>query len=180
MRASRTPRRPPGRACFCDNLYMYGPGASPMTEATPQRATDRKGAQRIRLAADLLARHKRGELEVVIGRSSDYFGPWGEHRGGGAGLRGDPGRERPRRERAPSDQSHSLSYLPDLAMAMVVLGDRDEAAGRAWHLPVTDPMTVRAFIERACTVAGVTPKARVDGPLAMKGRRACSCPWSAR
>ncbi|MGZ4587846.1 MAG: hypothetical protein ACXVX9_08595, partial [Mycobacteriaceae bacterium] len=29
-----------------------------------------------------------------------------------------------------------------------VLGDRDEAAGRAWHLPVTDPMTVRDLMER--------------------------------
>ena len=44
------------RLVFADNLYMYGPGSSPMTEATPQLATDRKGAQRRSLAADLLAR----------------------------------------------------------------------------------------------------------------------------
>ena len=57
------------RLVFADNLYMYGPGASPMRETTPQRATDRKGAQRMRLAADLLARHERGEVDVAIGRS---------------------------------------------------------------------------------------------------------------
>ncbi len=71
------------RLVFADNLYMYGPGSSPMRETTPQRATDRKGAQRIRLAAALLARHERGELEVAIGRSSDYFGPHGTNSGAG-------------------------------------------------------------------------------------------------
>jgi nucleoside-diphosphate-sugar epimerase len=156
------------RLVFTDNLYMYGPGASPMHEDSPQRATDRKGRLRIALAADLLARHERGELEVAIGRSSDYFGPWGENTGAGERIFGAILAGKTGAGAGSIDQPHSFSYLPDLARAMVVLGDRDEAAGRAWHLPVMDPMTVRAFIERACTMAGVTPKARVDGPLAMK------------
>ncbi len=156
------------RLVFADNLYMYGPGASPMREDTPQRATDRKGALRIRLAADLLARHERGELEVVIGRSSDYFGPWGENTGAGERVFGSIVAGKTAAGAGSIDQPHSLSYLPDLARAMVALGDRDAAAGRAWHLPVMDPMTVRAFIERACVVAGVPPRARVDGPAMMK------------
>jgi nucleoside-diphosphate-sugar epimerase len=66
------------------------------------------------------------------------------------------------------DMPHTFSYLPDLARAMVVLGDRDEAAGRTWHLPVTDPITVRELMERAASIAGVVPKVRVDGPLALR------------
>jgi nucleoside-diphosphate-sugar epimerase len=156
------------RLVFADNLYMYGPGGSPMTETTPQRATDRKGAQRIRLAADLLARHERGEVEVAIGRSSDYFGPHGENTGAGERVFGAILAGKTAAGAGSIDQPHSLSYLPDLARAVVVLGDRDEAAGRVWHLPVMDPMTVRAFIERACVVAGMPPRARVDGPAMMK------------
>ena len=156
------------RLVFADNLYMYGPGSSPMTEATPQRATDRKGAQRIRLAADLLARHERGEVEVAIGRSSDYFGPHGVNTGVGERAFGAILSGKAAAGVGSIDQAHSFSYLPDLARAMVVLGDRDEAAGRAWHLPVMDPITVRALMTRAAGIAGVSPKVRVDGPLALR------------
>ena len=156
------------RLVFADNLYMYGPGGSPMTEATPQRATDRKGVQRIHLAADLLARHERGEVEVAIGRSSDYFGPHGENTGVGERVFGALIRGKSAAAVGSVDVDHSFSYLPDLARAMVVLGDRDEAAGRAWHLPVTDPMTVRAFLERAFSIAGTPARIRVDGPLMLR------------
>jgi nucleoside-diphosphate-sugar epimerase len=156
------------RLVFADNLYMYGPDSSPMREDTPQRATDRKGALRIRLAADLLARHERGELEVAIGRSADYFGPWGINSGVGERAFGAIVSGKTAAGAGSIDQPHSFSYLPDLARAMVVIGDRDEAAGRAWHLPVMDTMTPRALIERACTLAGVPAKARVDGAMALK------------
>jgi nucleoside-diphosphate-sugar epimerase len=156
------------RLVFADNLYMYGPGASPMRETTPQRATDRKGALRIRLAADLLARHERGDLEVAIGRSSDYFGPHGTNSGAGERAFGALVAGRSAAATGRVDVEHSFSYLPDLARAMVVLGDRDEAAGCAWHLPVMDPMTVRAFLERAFAVARMPAKIRVDGPFMLK------------
>lgn len=156
------------RLVFADNLYMYGPGSSPMTEATPQRATDRKGAQRRALAADLLARHGRGEVEVAIGRSADYFGPHGRNSGVGERAFGAILSGKAAAGVGSIDVPHSFSYLPDLARAIVVLGDRDEAAGRAWHLPVMDPITVRALMERAFRIAGLPPKVRVDGPLALR------------
>ena len=139
-----------------------------MTEATPQRATDRKGTQRARLAADLLARHERGEVEVAIGRSSDYFGPHGRNTGVGERVFGSMLTGKAASGVGSIDAEHSFSYLPDLARAMVVLGDRDGAAGRAWHLPVMDPMTVRAFLERAFAVAGLPVRIRVDGPLMLR------------
>lgn len=156
------------RLVFADNLYMYGPGSSPMTEATPQRATDRKGAQRKALAADLLARQARGEVEVVIGRSADYFGPHGVNSGVGERAFGAILAGKAAAGTGSIDQPHSFSYLPDLARAIVVLGDRDEASGRVWHLPVMDPITVRALMERAFAAAGLPAKVRVDGPLALK------------
>ena len=156
------------RLVFADNLYMYGPGASPMRETSPQRATDRKGALRIRLAADLLARHERGEVEVAIGRSADYFGPHGVNTGTGERGFGALVAGKAASGVGSVDVPHTFSYLPDLARAMVVLGDRDEAAGRAWHLPVTDPITVRALMERAAAIAGAAAKVRVDGPLALR------------
>ena len=156
------------RLVFADNLYGYGPGSSPMRETTPQRAADRKGALRVRLATDLLARHERGELEVAIGRSADYFGPYGVNSGAGERAFGAIVAGKSAAATGRVDKEHSFSYLPDLARAMVVLGDRDEAAGRAWHLPVMDPITVRAFLERAFAVAGMPVKIRVDGPMMLR------------
>ena len=156
------------RLVFADNLYMYGPGGSPMTEATPQRATDRKGTLRLRLAAALLARHERGELEVVIGRSSDYFGPNGINTGPGERVFGAALQGKAASVVGNLDVPHSMSYLPDLARAMVVLGDRDEAAGRAWHLPVTDPLTVRGFLTLVYAATGTPLKIQLAGPLMLR------------
>jgi nucleoside-diphosphate-sugar epimerase len=156
------------RLVFADNLYMYGPGSSPMTESTPQRATDRKGTLRIRLAADLLARHARGELDVVIARSSDYFGPHGVNTGAGERVFASALQGKAASVVGGLDVPHSLSYLPDMARAMIILGDRDEAAGRAWHLPVTDPLTVREFLDRVYAAAGTPVKTQVAGPLMLR------------
>ena len=65
------------RVVFLDNLYGYGPVSGPIHEGLPQSATTRKGAVRAAVAADLLARHQRGNLAVTIGRASDYIGPRG-------------------------------------------------------------------------------------------------------
>jgi nucleoside-diphosphate-sugar epimerase len=156
------------RLVFADNLYMYGPGASPMSETTPQRATDRKGALRIRLAADLLARHERGELDVVLARSSDYFGPNGVNTGAGERVFGSALAGKSASVVGSLDVPHSLSYLPDMARAMVILGDRDEAGGRAWHLPVTDPLTVREFLGRVFDAAGTPLRTQVAGPTTLR------------
>jgi len=162
------------RLVFADNLYMYGPGGSPMTEATPQRATDRKGSLRRDLAADLLARHARGEVEVALARSSDYFGPHGRNSGLGERLFGAAVAGKGASWGGALDQPHSTSYLPDLARAMVVLGDRDASAGRAWHLPVMDPITGSAFggrlsaaLGRPVTVAPTTNTLLLVGGLFM-------------
>jgi nucleoside-diphosphate-sugar epimerase len=156
------------RLVFADNLYLYGPDASPMREDSPQRATDRKGRLRRRLAADLLARHERGELEVVIGRPSDYFGPHGENTGLGERVFGAAIRGATADVVGSLDARRSFSYLPDIARSMVVLGDRDDAAGRVWHLPVTDPLTVRELLTHVYGVAGTPLRVRLLGPRAVR------------
>lgn len=129
-----------------DNLYMYGPTDGALHESTPQRATDRKGQLRMRLAADLLEAHAAGRLRVTIGRSSDYFGPGGRSSSIGQQLFAAAVAGKPARWLGSLDVPHSVSYLPDLAAALVTLGLSDEADGRAWHLPVAGSPTGRAFV----------------------------------
>jgi nucleoside-diphosphate-sugar epimerase len=130
-----------------DNLYAYGPGASPMAEGSAQRARDRKGRTRGAMADSLLAAHHAGQLEVVIGRASDYFGPHAENSGitalaiepvTGAGKL---------RWMGSLDAPHSCAYLPDIARAYVALGTAAQVGGRIWHLPHAPAVTGREFLE---------------------------------
>jgi nucleoside-diphosphate-sugar epimerase len=47
-----------------------------------------------------------------------------------------------------------MTYIPDIARALVLLGERDEALGKAWHIPSPETVTVRQFIERVFDAAG--------------------------
>lgn len=149
---------------FADNLYMYGPTDSALRETTPQRATDRKGQLRIRLAADLLEAHAAGRLRVAIGRSSDYFGPGGRSSSIGEQLFEAALAGKPARWLGSADVPHSVSYLPDMAAALVTLGLSDAADGQAWHLPVTGSPTGREFLAAVERAAGrpvkVSPTSR--------------------
>jgi nucleoside-diphosphate-sugar epimerase len=130
-----------------ENLYMYGPtGGRPLTEDLPHAATTRKGTVRARMSKELMGAHKSGRVRVAIGRASDFFGPRvltsaaGERvfgrvvQGKGAQVAGDP------------DQPHTYTYAPDIGRGLVILGDREEALGRAWHLPSPETVTTREFV----------------------------------
>ncbi len=135
------------RLVMVDNLYAYGPGSSPMSEATEQRATDRKGATRAAMADALLAAHAAGRIEVVIGRASDYFGPHADNSGITA-LAIEPVAGSGRlRWMGSMDAPHSCAYVPDVARAFVTLGSAPDVAGRIWHLPHAPAITGRQFLD---------------------------------
>jgi nucleoside-diphosphate-sugar epimerase len=138
-----------------ENVYMYGPtGGKPLTEDLPYTATTRKGRTRARMAEELLAAHKRGDIRVAIGRAADFFGPnvlesaLGERvfvpvlTGKAVQVIGNP------------DLRHSYTYVPDIGKALVILGERDEALGRAWHIPSPPVVTTRAIVELIAQESG--------------------------
>jgi nucleoside-diphosphate-sugar epimerase len=131
-----------------ENLYMYGPtDGRPLTEDLPYTANTRKGKVRARMSNELMEAHTSGKVRVAIGRASDYFGPRvltsaaGEQvfgravQGKSAQVAGDP------------DQPHTYSYVPDIGKGLVILGEREEALGQAWHLPSPETVTTRQFVE---------------------------------
>ena len=134
------------RLVMVDNLYAYGPGSSPMTELSPQRATDVKGMTRAAMAEELLAAHAAGRIEVVIGRASDYFGPYADNSGITA-LAIEPVAGRGKlRWMGSMDAPHSCAYMPDVAHAFVALGTAPDTAGRIWHLPHAPAVTGAQFL----------------------------------
>jgi hypothetical protein len=93
------------RLVSMENVYMYGrPAGQPLTETSPDAAHTKKGTLRARMARELLAAHQAGNVQVAIGRASDYFGPRGgaqsmlaDHHPARAGRQDGhrPGRPRP-------------------------------------------------------------------------------------
>jgi nucleoside-diphosphate-sugar epimerase len=149
-----------------DNLYMYGPATGALTEDLPYTATDAKGRVRAAMARSLLDRHRAGDLDVVLGRAGDYYGPRGVASVAGQALFGAAVAGSRATVIGSLDQPHSWSYLPDVAAALVVLADAPHAGGRAWHLPVAAPLTQRELVTLVCRAAGHRPRmAALPGPL---------------
>ncbi len=151
---------------FADNLYMYGAGSSqPMTEETPQKAEGKKGKTRILMAERLLEAQRSGKLRVTMGRASDYYGPRGTGTIAGDTVFGAALAGKTVRWPGSLDTPHQFNYLPDMARALVTLGEREEADGEVWHLPAAGPITGRMFLDLVSeelnrpVKASATPKA---------------------
>lgn len=54
---------------------MYGEVVGKIHEELFYNATTRKRRVRVRISQDALAAHRAGEVQVTIGRGSDFFGP---------------------------------------------------------------------------------------------------------
>jgi len=144
-----------------ENLYMYGEtNGKPMTEDMPHNAHTRKGRTRSEISNAAFAAHRAGKLRVTAGRGSDFFGPWGLPtaamgertfypllHGKAAGLVGN------------IDVPHTHTYIPDFGKALVILGERSEADGQAWHVPNDNPrVTQREMVRLIAAEMGIEPK----------------------
>jgi nucleoside-diphosphate-sugar epimerase len=101
---------------------------------------------------------------VTIGRGSDFFGPWGLSTSMGGRVFYPLLRGKAAQLGGRLDQPHTHTYLKDFGRALVVLGERDEADGQAWHVPndmpcITQGELVKIFAEEA----GVEPRMRGMG-----------------
>ncbi len=149
------------RLVSAENLYMYGPVHGALTEELPYAATGPKGRTRAQMATTLLDAHRSGKVRATIGRASDFYGPFvlesavGERvfgsalAGKAADVMGNP------------DAPHTYTFIEDFARGLVTLSERDEALGKAWHIPSAKTLTTRQFVELVYREAGTTPKLRV-------------------
>jgi nucleoside-diphosphate-sugar epimerase len=153
-----------------ENLYMYGESnGKPMTEDFPHNAHTRKGKVRGEMSRAAFEAHKAGKLRVTSGRGSDFFGAWGLTtaamgartfypmlQGKAASLVGNV------------DVPHTHTYIPDFGKALVILGERDEANGQAWHVPNDNPrVSQREMVKMIADEMGIPPKFSAMGKMMM-------------
>jgi nucleoside-diphosphate-sugar epimerase len=153
---------------MADNLYVYGPVEGLMREDTPPHPVGKKGRLRAQLAEELLASHRAGRVRVAIGRSSDYFGPGGVNSTLGEFLFDAAVKSKTTRWLGSLDVQHAVSYLEDMAVGLATLGERDEAEGQIWHLPVNATLTGREFLTAVWQAVGQPAKIGRVGRLTVR------------
>lgn len=143
------------RFVFMDNLYMYGPVAGPMTEDLPLTGYGRKPAVRAALTRMWQDAHEAGRVEAVAVRAADFYGPGVDNSMFGRGSFGRIAAGRSAQCLGNIDLPHSVSYVPDVARALVTLADADATAmGQAWHVPNAPDRTVRQHLQAFADCVG--------------------------
>ncbi len=144
------------RLVFLDNVYSYGRVRGAMTESTTYNPLSKKGEIRAEIATKLMAEVKAGNIQAMIARAADFYGPFADNvaipdmlvfkrlsEGNNANLL------------ATADTKHSYTFTLDIANAMLTLADSQEAYGQVWHLPTApDPPTGKEFVEAAAGELG--------------------------
>jgi len=127
-----------------ENLYVYGDThGKPMTEDTPYAAHTRKGKTRQSMTEALFAAHKAGKVRAASARGSDFFGP---DDGVSASMVYQPALQgKTVNAMGRLDMPHTFTYAPDFGKTLAILGTRDEALGRAWHVPSEPAITQKEY-----------------------------------
>ncbi len=139
------------RLVFFDNVYAYGAVRGEMTEQTQFNPCSRKGEVRAAIATTLLDAAKRGDVQALIARSADFYGP-----GAANSLLHAVLFERLRTGRAPQWLGnpaawHSFTYTPDAGRTLALLGRSNDAWGQTWHMPTSsEPMSGEKVTRLAC------------------------------
>lgn len=154
-----------------ENLYAYGNVQGALREDLPLRASTRKGSLRAEMTEALLAAHERGDVQVAIGRASDFYGPGVTHSLLGERAFRPLVRGRPALVFGDPDLPHSYAYVDDVGRGLAILGTESAALGEAWHLPHAEATTTREMLGQAFELAGFELQLRALGrwPLRLAG-----------
>ena len=149
------------RLIYGDNLYGYGDvKGAPLNEGLPNRATGPKGMVRAAMAEMLLG---DPDVETVIGRGSDFYGPLVTNAlvGEEFFLRAFAGK--PVNLLGNVDLPHTYTYIKDFARALVTLSDHCDAYGQIWHVPSAPTITTRQLVSIVEEKIGRPIKVRTSG-----------------
>lgn len=151
---------------FFDNMYMYGDHSlAPMKEDHAVNPPSKKGKIRQQIADRFLKAADKGEIQGLIARSADFYGPSVNQTSLLTETVMKPlSKGKKANWMGKADKKHSFTYVPDAAAATALLGNKPEAYGEIWHLPTApDPYTGSEWVYHIASEMGVEPKYRTIG-----------------
>ncbi len=143
-------RKHQARLVFLDNIYALGYVQGTMTEETPVNPVSKKGEIRARIAQQLLDETKAGNVEALIARAPDFYGPNVKTSVIDITVIQNLKKGKKAQWLVNSEVKHSFIFTPDAGHAMALLGNNPEAYGQIWHLPTAAPALTGAEFIAAC------------------------------
>jgi len=145
---------------FFDNVYMYGKVNGKMVETTPYNPCSKKGEIRVKIATMLENEIRQKNLNAIIARSADFYGPYATRTSVPYILVIDKlMKGKSAQWMADVNKSHSFSYTLDCVKGLRLLSDRDECYNQIWHMPTYNPaIDGKTFIELVAKEIEVAPK----------------------
>jgi nucleoside-diphosphate-sugar epimerase len=144
---------------FFDNVYAYGKVTGMMTEETPFNPVSKKGEVRAKIASMLLDEVRSGNLQAMIVRAADFYGP-----GAVLSLTHSVVHERLKNGKSPQwigdpKKIHTFTYTPDAGKSVAVLGNSPSAFNQTWHaLTSPERITGEQYVRIACEIMNVPYK----------------------
>lgn len=140
---------------FFDNVYAYGLVRGAMTEETPFNPCSKKGEVRAQIATHLLDEIKKNNIQGLIVRAADFYGPEVK-----LSMIHATVVERLRARKTPQwignpKRIHSFTFTPDAGRSVAILGNDPTALNQTWHaLTSKERITGEAFVRLASEKAG--------------------------
>lgn len=135
---------------FFDNTYMYPQNDHVLTEETAFAPVGRKGNIRRKMAEMVLSEIESGELEAVICRAPEFYGPDKTQSITNTLIFNNIKEEKKLRVPLSAGKKRSLIWTPDASRATALIGNTPDAFGQTWHLPVDkNHPTYKEFIRIA-------------------------------
>jgi nucleoside-diphosphate-sugar epimerase len=150
-----------------ENLYMYD-SSKPITEDSPIHPRSKKGELRARMAEEVMAAHKRGDIRATALRSSDYYGPGVLGSALGEMVFGNLVSGKKAQVGGSAVIPHSFAYIEDVGRAAAAIGTHDDALGKVWIAPHAPALTQGEIVEMACRLLAIKPQMTVVSPLMMR------------
>lgn len=150
------------RLVFFDNMYMYHPQKiGNMTEDTEIAPLSRKGKVRALIAGMVSNEFRKGELEALIARAADFYGPDIRNSLFSEVIVNNLRKGKKANWFVSVNKLHNFTFTPDAAKATALLGNTAEAFNQVWHLPSSEAYTGKQWIDMVANELNIKPGIQV-------------------
>lgn len=140
---------------FFDNTYMYPQDGRVLNENTVFDPVGRKGRVRRKMAEMVLREIESGELEAVICRAPEFYGPGKTQSITNTLVFNNIKEGKKLKVPLSTSKKRSLIWTPDASRATALIGNTPDAFWQTWHLPVDKSHpTYNEFIRMASGIYG--------------------------
>ncbi|MDQ6902054.1 MAG: NAD-dependent epimerase/dehydratase family protein [Bacteroidota bacterium] len=144
---------------FFDNVYMLGKVGGHMTEETPYNPISKKGEIRAKVATLLMDEAKAGNLQALIARSADFYGPSCKTSVLNLLVFDKMAKGKKAQWMIDDKEVHSFTFTPDCGKALLLLSQNESAWNQIWNMPTASPaLTGKQLICIAAKIFNVPQK----------------------